>query len=95
MPADFPVTEFWQVLNGQQPGRLHAGEVTIFDSVGFALEDYSALKFVRDTAAELGIGDIVELAPQSADPKNLFGLLSGSSASSLRLVAAEREAAVA
>jgi hypothetical protein len=68
---------------------------TIFDSVGFALEGYSALEFVRDTAAELGIGDIVELVPQSADPKNLFGLLSGSSASSLRLVGVEPEVAIA
>jgi hypothetical protein len=38
MPADFPVTEFWRVLSGQQAGRSHAGQVTIFDSVGFALE---------------------------------------------------------
>ena len=95
MPADFPVTEFWKVLTGQQPGRRRASEVTIFDSVGFALEDYSALKFVHDTAAELGIGDIVELVPQSADPKNLFGLLSESSASSWRPVAVESEVALA
>ena len=75
MPADFPVTEFWQVLAGQRPGRSHAAEVTVFDSVGFALEDYAALAFMRDTAAELGIGDVIELVPQSADPKNLFGVL--------------------
>jgi ornithine cyclodeaminase len=49
--------------------------VTVFDSVGFALEDYSALTFVRDAAAELGIGDVIELVPHAADPKNLFGVL--------------------
>ena len=75
MPADFPVTEFWRVLSGEQPGRSHAAQVTVFDSVGFALEDHAALGFVRDAAAELGIGDSVELVPQSANPKNLFGLL--------------------
>ena len=75
MPADFAVTEFWQVLSGAKPGRTSPAQVTVFDSVGFALEDYSALTFVRDAAAELGIGDIVELVPQSADPKNLFGVL--------------------
>ena len=75
MPADFPVTEFWRVLSGGQPGRTSERQVTVFDSVGFALEDYSALTFVRDAAAELGIGDIVELVPQAADPKNLFGVL--------------------
>ena len=89
------MTEFWQVLNGQQPGRLHASEVTICDSVGFAPEDYAALKFVRDTAAELGTGDVVELAPLTADPKNLFGLLTGSSASSWRPVGVEPAVAIA
>ena len=77
MPADFPVTEFWQVLAGQRPGRRDARQVTVFDSVGFALEDFSALTFMRDTAAELGIGELVELVPRAADPKNLFGLLHG------------------
>jgi len=75
MPADFAVTEFWQVLAGHRPGRTDAAQITVFDSVGFALEDYAALTFMRDTAAELGIGDIIELVPQAADPKNLFGLL--------------------
>ncbi|CAM3667655.1 ornithine cyclodeaminase [Polaromonas hydrogenivorans] len=75
MSADFAVTEFWQVLAGHRPGRTDAAQITVFDSVGFALEDYAALTFMRDTAAELGIGDIIELVPQAADPKNLFGLL--------------------
>ena len=75
MPADFPVTEFWRVLSGERPGRTHARQVTVFDSVGFALEDLAALAFMRDTAAELGLGEVIELVPQLADPKNLFGLL--------------------
>ncbi|MRS98899.1 ornithine cyclodeaminase [Ralstonia pickettii] len=75
MPADFPVTEFWRVLAGNVPGRLSNTEVTVFDSVGFALEDYSALCFIRDKAAELGIGGVVELVPRNTNPKNLFGLL--------------------
>ena len=75
LPADFAVTEFWQVLAGTHPGRSHAAEVTVFDSVGFALEDYAALAFMRDTAAELGIGETIELVPHSPDPKDLFGIL--------------------
>ncbi|MEI6027775.1 MAG: ornithine cyclodeaminase [Betaproteobacteria bacterium] len=75
MPADFPVTEFWRVLADAAEGRESPSQVTIFDSVGFALEDYSALTFMRDAAAELGIGDAIELVPEPADPKNLFGLL--------------------
>ena len=75
MPADFAVTEFWRVLAGQAPGRSSAVQVTVFDSVGFALEDYAALVWMGEAAAELGIGDVLQLVPQAADPKNLFGLL--------------------
>ncbi len=75
LPASFPVTEFWQVLQGQARGRVNDEEVTVFDSVGFALEDFSALSFLFDTALELGIGEFIDLVPRSADPKNLFGVL--------------------
>jgi ornithine cyclodeaminase len=75
MPADFAVTELWQVLAGRQAGRRSADEVTLFDSVGFALEDYSALCFVHDTALAQGIGQRIDLVPAQEDPKDLFGLL--------------------
>ena len=75
MPAGFPVTELWQVLAGHHPGRVDAAQVTVFDSVGFALEDYSALTFVRDAAVELGIGEVIALVPNNPNPKDLFGLL--------------------
>jgi ornithine cyclodeaminase len=75
MPADFAVTELWRVLTGQAPGRQRADEITVFDSVGFALEDFSALKLVQQLAAELGLGVPVPLIPALADPKNLFGAL--------------------
>ncbi|MGK9537026.1 ornithine cyclodeaminase, partial [Salmonella enterica subsp. enterica] len=29
MPHDSPVTELWQVINGQQPGRENARQVTL------------------------------------------------------------------
>jgi ornithine cyclodeaminase len=75
MPADFPVTELWEVLAGQKGGRSSAEEVTVFDSVGFALEDFSALRFMHDQAIELGLGERIALIPEMADPKNLFGVL--------------------
>ncbi len=75
MPADFAVTEFWRVLAGEAAGRTSAGQVTVFDSVGFALEDFSALRLLRDFALELGLGRSVDLVPEMADPKNLFGAL--------------------
>src|SRR5207253_138318 len=75
LPPDFAVTEFWQVLAGQRPGRRQPSEVTVFDSVGFALEDFAALAFMGEAAAEHGFGEVIELMPKAADPKDLFGLL--------------------
>ena len=73
MPADFTVTELWQVLTGAAPGRRTRDEVTLFDSVGFALEDYSALRLLRDCADELGLGREAGLMPALRDPTDLFG----------------------
>ena len=75
MPADFAVTELWRVLLGQAPGRASPSEVTVFDSVGFALEDFSALRLMTELAADLGLGQPVDLIPALADPKNLYSLL--------------------
>ena len=75
MDADFAVTELWQVLQGQAVGRTSQAQVTVFDSVGFALEDFSALRYMRDCARRLGIGQPLALIPALADPKDLFGLI--------------------
>jgi ornithine cyclodeaminase len=75
MPADFPVTEFWRVLAGEAPGRESREQVTVFDSVGFALEDFSALRLLRDLSQQLGLGAPLDLIPRMADPKDLFGEL--------------------
>jgi ornithine cyclodeaminase len=75
LPADFAVTELWQVLSGNAKGRTTESQVTLFDSVGFALEDYSALRFMRDVARELGVGQLVSLIPELANPKDLFSLI--------------------
>ncbi|UQB80258.1 ornithine cyclodeaminase [Pseudomonas shirazica] len=75
MPADSPVTEFWCVVAGEAKGRERTEQVTLFDSVGFALEDYSALRYVLDTAQALGIGTDIGLVPVLEDPKDLYGLL--------------------
>jgi ornithine cyclodeaminase len=72
LPSHFPVVPLWQVLAGQAVGRESAAQVTVFDSVGFALEDYSALRLVHRLATELGLGQDVDLVPQADDPKDLF-----------------------
>lgn len=75
MEPEFPVTELWQVVTGQAPGRRGVDQVTIFDSVGFAIEDFSALRFLRDRMASAGIGARINLLASPQDPRNLFGLL--------------------
>jgi ornithine cyclodeaminase len=75
MPADFAVTELWRVLTGAAPGRRSAAEVTVFDSVGFALEDHAALSLLRTMALELGLGRPLDLIPVLNDPKDLFSAL--------------------
>ena len=74
LASDHPVTELWQVLAGEKAGRDDDKQITIFDSVGFALEDFSVLNTLYRLSRELGIGEDIELTPQLDDPKNLFAL---------------------
>ncbi len=76
LPADFPVTELARVLAREAPGRAGDTEVTIFDSVGFALEDFSALRYLRRLHhEERGVRRQIDLLPALRDPKDLFALL--------------------
>lgn len=75
LPADFPVVELWQILNGAQPSRESAHQITVFDSVGFALEDYSALCLVADLAERYGMGVELGLIAAGGDPKDLYALM--------------------
>ncbi len=73
MPAGFPVTEIGRVFSGEAPGRLNAEEVTVFDSVGFALEDFSALRYLHRLNAEAGgTREYIDLLPEPDDPKDLY-----------------------
>lgn len=88
LPADFPVVDLWRVLAGTVPGRQGDEQVTVFDSVGFALEDYSALRHVHQLAQAHGVGRDVDLVPAGEDPKDLFRFTQGAPArGTLRRVA--------
>lgn len=75
MAPDFPVVEFWEVLTGGQPGRESAEEITIFDSVGFAIADFSALRYLRDATAGTSLQAQIDLIADPEDPKDLFSLV--------------------
>jgi ornithine cyclodeaminase len=93
MPTDFTVTELWRVLRGEQVGRSHAAEVTLFDSVGFALEDFSALRWLQRTAKLMNLGQPIDLVPQLADPKDLFAALAVPTPAAARAPVALKRAA--
>ncbi|MEM8694023.1 MAG: ornithine cyclodeaminase [Pseudomonadota bacterium] len=72
---DHPVTEFWQVLTGKAQGRTSEAQVTLFDSVGFAIEDFSALRYVLDKIEGSAFYHPLDLLADPDDPLDLFGML--------------------
>ncbi len=73
LPPDTPVTELWEILSGRAPGQDGSGRITVFDSVGFALEDYAALRWLHAAAHARHRGSHVELVATPPDPRNLYG----------------------
>ncbi|WP_322998650.1 ornithine cyclodeaminase [Castellaniella sp.] len=90
MPSTYAVIPLWEVLTGRRPGRRSDAEITIFDSVGFALEDFSALRFLWDQARALQIGREFELVPQAGNPKDLFGAMRHLSAGTMTTAGMEK-----
>jgi ornithine cyclodeaminase len=75
LPADHPVTELWQVITGKVAGRVTQEQVTLFDSVGFAIEDFSALRYVKSKLAETGLCTQLDMIADPDDPRDLFGMI--------------------
>ncbi|MDP2518632.1 ornithine cyclodeaminase [Shimia thalassica] len=75
MDDDFAVTELWQVILGQKDGRTSDRQITLFDSVGFAIEDFSALRYVRDKVRDTEFHYDLDLLADPDDPRDLFGML--------------------
>ncbi|MFV0624406.1 ornithine cyclodeaminase [Sphingomonas sp. ac-8] len=75
MPATFPVTEIWRVLAGLEEGRSDTSQITLFDSVGFALEDFSALRYLDDLTRDTGHAVDIDLIAAPSTPVDLYGLL--------------------
>ncbi|MEM6818005.1 MAG: ornithine cyclodeaminase [Pseudomonadota bacterium] len=87
LDPDTPVTELWQVLNGDVALRTSEDDMTLFDSVGFALEDYSVLRCVYKKCVGLGIGRESDIVFTPDDPKDLFGVLTSASGEHKRRIA--------
>jgi ornithine cyclodeaminase len=87
MEPEFPVVEFSALLSDGVGGRTSSEDITIFDSVGFALEDYSALRFLHSLVKEdRKLCRQIDLVPRLPDPKDLYGgTLGGRPRARLRL----------
>ncbi|SDI94344.1 ornithine cyclodeaminase [Aliiruegeria lutimaris] len=75
LDADHPVIELWQVIVGQREGRSSARQVTLFDSVGFAIEDFSALRYLRDQLERTGRYENLDMIADPDEPRDLFGMI--------------------
>jgi ornithine cyclodeaminase len=75
LPPDHPVKELWRVIAGLEPGRTGERQITLFDSVGFAIEDFSALCYVRRQIEQTGFYEELDLLADPDEPRDLFGML--------------------
>ena len=75
LDADHPVTELWQVITGKTKGRTSSDQITLFDSVGFATEDFSALRYVYDQLEATGHFVELDMIADPDDPRDLFGMV--------------------
>ncbi len=75
LDADRAVTELWQVITGKAEGRRNARQITLFDSVGFAIEDFSALRYVLKAIQGTDFYTDLDMIADPDDPRDLFGML--------------------
>jgi ornithine cyclodeaminase len=72
---DYPVTELWQVMTGKAKGRTNEKQITLFDSVGFAIEDFSALRYIRDQLEKTKQFQNLDMVADPDEPRDLFGMV--------------------
>ncbi|MCV6602474.1 MAG: ornithine cyclodeaminase, partial [Cohaesibacter sp.] len=68
LDADHPVTELWQVITGDKQGRTDDQQITLFDSVGFAIEDFSALKYLYGAIKNTRFYDELDMIADPDEP---------------------------
>ncbi|MGB0507864.1 MAG: ornithine cyclodeaminase [Pikeienuella sp.] len=72
---DHPVTELWKVICGEVAGRTSASQNTLFDSVGFAIEDFSALRYIKQALESEGLFENLDMLADPDEPRDLYGML--------------------
>ncbi len=72
---DYPVKELWQVITGAVEGRENDRAITLFDGVGFAIEDFSALRWLRGALVGSTRFTQLDMIADPDDPRDLFGMV--------------------
>jgi ornithine cyclodeaminase len=67
--------ELHDLVTGHKQGRHEDEEITIYDSVGMALEDYSALCLTYRLAKQYKLGEHYHMLPMIDAPKDLISSL--------------------
>jgi ornithine cyclodeaminase len=67
--------ELNELIKGVKTGRDSKSDITLYDSVGIALEDYSALSLTFKLAHHYQLGQDLNLTPTITNPKNLISML--------------------
>jgi len=75
LPDDYPVQQLWKVITGQTAGRRSEAQITLFDSVGFAIEDFSSLRYIRDLIQGTNFFSPLDMLADPDDPRDLYGML--------------------
>lgn len=75
LEADHPVTEMWEVMTGKAKGRKDDRQITLFDSVGFAIEDFSALRCIKRAIEGTDFFEPLDMLADPDDPRDLYGML--------------------
>lgn len=75
LPEEHKVHDLWKVIASMSTGRDSQEQITVFDSVGFALEDFSALHYLNILSKKLDEGERINLIPDLANPKDLYSLI--------------------
>ena len=67
--------EMHELVTDKKRGRENDQEITLFDSVGIALEDYAVLRLTYELSEKYNIGEELNLTPEISDPKDLISVL--------------------
>jgi ornithine cyclodeaminase len=73
---DFVYAEMHEIISGAKKGRVNDEEITLFDSVGFAMEDFSILNYTYRLAQQYNEYRTLNMVPDNlSDCKNLYGTI--------------------